>query len=45
MWQEYRGSARGINAASHCPWPVNAAAKVFLVQQSVTLQAWFDDVF
>lgn len=45
MWQEYHDLARGRNAASYCSWPVNAAAKVFLVQHSIILQAWFDDVF
>lgn len=35
----------GGNAASHRSWPVNAAAKVFLVQRSIILRAWFDDAF
>lgn len=45
MWQEYHGLANRRNAASHRSWLVNAAAKVFLVQYSIILQAWFDDVF
>lgn len=37
--------ARRGNAASHRSWPVNAAAKVFSVQHSIILRAWFDDAF
>lgn len=45
MWQDYQGLARRRNTASYCSRSANAAAKVFLVQHSIILQAWFDDVF